>query len=245
MDKIQFKENDKIGSYTLDVISDADKFNRWMYETIHPYCKGNILEIGSGLGNISQFFLKEGHSITLSDIRKGYCEQLEQNFRHYQNLKGIELINLVDSDFDQKFLHLFGTFDTIFALNVIEHIQNDELALKNCYKLLKKEGHLIVLVPSYQFLYNNLDVNLDHYKRYNKKNLAALFLQTNYTILAKQCFNFIGIFAWVISGKFQKNKTIPRHQMRLYNTFVPVFKIIDRIVFRFWGLSTIVVGKKR
>lgn len=244
MQEIEFKENDHVGSQTLDVISDADRFNRWMYHSIRPFCKGNILEIGSGLGNISQFFLKENANITLSDIRAGYCEQLKQKFNHYPHLQGVELIDLVDKDFDTKFQHLLGTFDTIFALNVVEHIHNDELALQNCYKLLKKNGHLVVLVPSYQLLYNVLDKNLDHYRRYTKKNLSALFLKTNYTILSKQCFNFMGIFAWFISGKLQKNNTIPTGQMRLYNSLVPVFKIIDTLVFRLWGLSTIVVGKK-
>jgi hypothetical protein len=54
----------------------------------------------------------------------------------------------------------------------------------------------------------------------------------------------MGIFAWFVSGKLQKNNSIPAGQMRLYNMLVPVFKIIDILVFRICGLSTIVVGHK-
>jgi 2-polyprenyl-3-methyl-5-hydroxy-6-metoxy-1,4-benzoquinol methylase len=244
MKEIEFKEVDQVGGDTLDVISSADKFNRWTYDTIRPFCKGNILEIGSGVGNISQFFLQEDASILLSDIRQGYCDELKQKFESYPNLKGVELIDLVDPAFDEKFQHLFASFDSIFSLNVVEHIYDDTLAIKNAKKLLRKEGHLIILVPSYQSLYNGLDKDLDHYRRYNKKTLSVLFEKNELNIIKKQYFNFMGIFAWIISGKLQKNETIPGGQMRLYNAFVPVFKWIDRLVFRLAGLSTIVVGKK-
>ncbi len=45
------------GKNMLEVISKGGNFNRWMYETIRPLCRGEILEIGSGIGNVSAFFL--------------------------------------------------------------------------------------------------------------------------------------------------------------------------------------------
>ena len=193
MKEIEFKEVDQVGGDTLDVISSADKFNRWTYDTIRPFCKGNILEIGSGVGNISQFFLQEDASILLSDIREGYCDELKQKFESYSNLKGVALIDLVDPAFDEKFQHLFGSFDSIFSLNVVEHIYDDTLAIKNAKQLLKEEGHLIILVPSYQGLYNGLDKDLDHYRRYNKKTLSVLFEKNELNIIKKQYFNFMPI----------------------------------------------------
>jgi len=244
MEKIDHKEIDQVGSDTLDLISDAGRLNQWMYDTIKPHCKGKILEIGSGVGNISQFFLKDGCPLMLSDIRQGYCDRLGAKFSAEKSLQGIQLMDLTDPAFDTKFKQLFNSFDTVFALNVVEHIYDDNLALANCRKLLKDGGNLVILVPSYQFLFNGIDESLDHYRRYNKKTLSDLFLKNNYTIQSKQYFNFMGIFAWFISGKLQKNDSIPGGQMRLYNMLVPIFKIIDILVLRTWGLSTIVVGRK-
>ncbi|MDD4754877.1 MAG: hypothetical protein PHG29_02255, partial [Prolixibacteraceae bacterium] len=68
------------GTETLKVISDANNFNRWMYETIKPFCKGHVLEIGSGIGNISQFLLSDGYEVTLSDINSSYLEILDKRF---------------------------------------------------------------------------------------------------------------------------------------------------------------------
>jgi|TARA_B100001964_G_C14186002_1_gene578653 2-polyprenyl-3-methyl-5-hydroxy-6-metoxy-1,4-benzoquinol methylase len=172
MVKIEHKEIDQVGTDTLDLIRDAGKFNKWMYKTIEPYCKGKILEIGSGVGNISQFFLEDAYPITLSDIRQGYCDKLKHDFSSYKTLQEIQLIDLTDPDFDNKFKDLFNSFDTIFALNVVEHIFDDNLAIKNCRKLLNNNGNLIILVPSYQKLFNGIDKSLDHYRRYNKKTLC-------------------------------------------------------------------------
>jgi 2-polyprenyl-3-methyl-5-hydroxy-6-metoxy-1,4-benzoquinol methylase len=243
-EKFEFIENDTSGAKTLDAISEADRFNKWMYETIKPFCKGNILEIGSGIGNISTYFIEDDLSIQLTDIRKGYCEKLKQKFAGKPNLLGVVSMNLVDDNFDNKFADHFNTYETVFALNVVEHIKDDDLALQNCYKLLKSGGCLIILVPSYQLLYNQFDIELGHYRRYNKKKLSNLFYKNNYDIIHKQYFNCAGIFGWYFTGKILKRKTIPKGQMSIYNSLVPVFKILDKIIFNSIGLSTICVGKK-
>ncbi|MEI6574714.1 MAG: class I SAM-dependent methyltransferase [Bacteroidota bacterium] len=245
MDKsFDFKPIDEEGAETLDVIRAAPRLNRWMYDTIRPFCKGNILEIGSGIGNISAFFIQNEQFIHLSDIRDVYCERLKSEFGTCPNVLGIDTIDIVASDFETRYAHLLGSFDTIFHLNVLEHIENDKLALQNCYKLLKKDGNLIVLTPAFQTLYNGFDEALDHYRRYSKPGLKQLLLQADFHILHSQYYNLAGILGWYISGKLEKNKTIPMGEMKFYNMLVPIFRLIDRIVFNALGLSVVVVGRK-
>lgn len=243
-DKIKFEEDDVSGAITLDVISEADKFNQWMYQTIKPFCKGKILEIGSGIGNISKFFIHDNYDIFLSDIRSNYCIELEKKFKTFENFSGTEMIDLTDPDFEKKYANHLQKYNTVFALNVVEHIYDDKLAIQNCHKLLAQNGNVIILVPSYQSLYNQFDKELGHYRRYNKKSLTKVFSQSDFELIHKQYFNFIGIFGWYTSGKILKNKTIPKEQMKLYNSLVPIIKIIDKSIFNLMGLSTIFVGKK-
>ncbi|WP_299888245.1 bifunctional 2-polyprenyl-6-hydroxyphenol methylase/3-demethylubiquinol 3-O-methyltransferase UbiG [uncultured Lacinutrix sp.] len=242
--EIKFEENDAIGEATLDVIAKADKFNRWMYETIKPFCKGKTLEIGSGIGNISTFFLEDGFEMVLTDIRQNYFEKLNRNFNQYSNFLGSEVMNLTDVEFDKKFKNHLEQYDTVFALNVVEHIKDDNLAIKNCKKLLKKDGHLVILVPSYQGLFNKFDTELGHYRRYTKSKLAKVFKTNSFKIIHKQHFNFIGILGWYVTGSLMKKESIPGGQMKLYNKLVPLFKVVDKVIFNSVGLSTIVVGKK-
>lgn len=236
---MKFKEFDFEGEETLKSMSHAVKLNNWMYSQIKPFINGKVLEIGSGIGNISQVFIKEGNDIDLSDIRDQYINFLNDKFPNNKVLK----IDLVHSDFDKVYGHLFGTYDLVFALNVIEHIENDKLAIKNICKLLKTNGIIYVLVPAYQSLYNNFDKSLLHFRRYTKKSLKKIF-QSNLKFIKSWYFNFAGIFGWYLVGNILKKEIIPESNMKLYNFLTPIFKIIDIITLRSIGLSVVVVFKK-
>ena len=236
-------DRDPDGEKTLQVISKAGKFNEWMYKTIAPYCSGNILEIGSGIGNISAFFIREGYSMTLSDLRSHYFDELNQKFGSYPNLEKTIILDLVDKNFREKFSGYEGYFDTIFALNVVEHIEDDSQAIGNCRFMLKPGGKIIVLVPAYQELYNQFDTNLGHFRRYTKKSLQEVIARNGFEIVHTQYFNLAGILGWFFSGKILRKQTIPEGQMGLYNALVPVFKIADRLILNKAGLSVIAVGK--
>jgi SAM-dependent methyltransferase len=244
MTKFEYLENDVTGLNTLEAIASAKNFNKWMYETIQPYCKGEILELGSGIGNISDFFLKGGAQISLSDIRQNYCDYLQTEFSGNKNLKQVYRIDLVHPDFKNEYSRLIESFDTVFALNVVEHIEDDSLAIENCKKLLRPGGNLIILVPAYQSLYNRFDKELHHFRRYNKDGLIELFSKQGLEIIKAKYFNFMGIPGWFFSGKILRNSSIPKGQMKLYDRLVSVFKVVDKILFNKAGLSVVVVGKK-
>ncbi|GEM54461.1 methyltransferase type 12 [Flavobacterium branchiophilum] len=233
------KEIDVEGHITLNVIEKADKFNEWMYHTIKKNCKGKILEIGSGIGNISKYFIKDKYDITLSDLRENYCEILKKKYTN-----PIVKIDLVHPNFDSQYKEYLETFDTVFALNVVEHIENDEKAIANCKKLLKANGVLIILVPAYQALFNSFDVELEHFRRYTPNSLKKIISKNGLTIQHTFSFNFIGIFGWYFSGNILKKKTIPEGQMGIFNLLVPIFKFADYITFNKIGLSVINVSKK-
>jgi SAM-dependent methyltransferase len=171
MDKIQVKDS---GPETLDVISEADNFNRWMYQTIKPHCSGNILEVGSGIGNISQFFLADNQEISLSDLSTDYFRILENKFSSYPNLKSLFTLDFAEKELETKYPQLIGKFDTVFALNVLEHVPDHEQSIRNCYKLLKPGGKLVILVPAFQSLFNQFDVALEHQRRYTPQTLKKV-----------------------------------------------------------------------
>lgn len=242
MSQFEYKEIDKEGWETLDAIAEADKFNEWMYQTIKPHCSGKILEIGSGIGNISKFFIDAKADITLSDIRPVYCDVLKNKFPEAKNVIQLDLTH---PSFDVEYAQNLGKYDAVFALNVVEHIKDDALAIRNCHKLLKDGGRLVILVPAYAKLYNRFDRELEHFRRYTKKGLRQMLLKEKFQIKHSQYFNFMGIPGWYISGKLQQNKTIPKSQMSLYNKLVPLFKLVDKFLLNKVGLSVISVGIKQ
>lgn len=239
-----FKDLDMEGMQTLEAVSAAPAFNEWMYRTTSQNLKGKILEIGSGIGNISAFYLNEHRRIYLSDIRDNYCEYLRQHFSDQPTLEGVLNLDLTHPDFDTVYASHLGSFDGVFALNVVEHIKDDDLAIANCYKLLRKGGRLVILVPAFQFLYNGFDRSLEHYRRYTTTSLKGIFTKNQFQIKRSQYFNLAGIAGWFVSGNLLGNKVLPTGQMKLYNSLVPLFKLADRITFNQLGLSVIVEGEK-
>jgi len=236
--------SDLIGTETLNHISEAGAFNKWMYSVISPSLKGKILEIGSGIGNISDFLLNDKDPVTLSDLRSEYCEYLSKHFMNRQSLASVEQIDLADSDFENKYSSILNSFDTVFALNVIEHIENDSLAIQNCRKLLKEGGNLLILVPSYQWLYCRFDKELGHFRRYNRKSLLMLLKSNGFNVLDLFNFNAAGVFGWLLFGKLLNHKQIGQNQMQLYNNLVFLFILTDKLLFRRTGLSIIIIGRK-
>jgi SAM-dependent methyltransferase len=248
---------DKEGHETLTVISEADNFNRWMFDVVGPWVGGRVLETGSGIGNISSLLLGNFPEVWLSDISESYLRILGNRFSPSNKRPrlstgtltagpvpcGILRLDVVDPAFDERFGHLFGSFDTVVALNVIEHVADDALAVGNCRKLLKNGGRFIMLVPAYQALYNRFDQELGHCRRYTEKGLRKLLgscLSVEYT----QYFNLAGIAGWFFSGTILRKKIIPSSQMRIFNWFVPLFRVMDRMVFYRIGLSVLAVAKK-
>lgn len=240
----QFHETDPSGLQTLERFANATRFNRWMFDTIQPYCKGHVLEVGSGIGNLSRFFLENNFRLTVSDLRDEYLNILHNKFGGHPNLAGIQPIDLAVVNFEERFHDLLECFDTIVALNVVEHIQNDAQAIANCKKMLKPGGHLIVLVPAYRWLYNQLDVELGHYVRYQAGSLKKLLRSQQLEIMALRYFNAVGIFGWMINGRIFRKKLIPRGQLQIFNKLVPLIKFVDSITLRSIGLSVLSVARK-
>jgi SAM-dependent methyltransferase len=240
-----FQPEDSVGLETLQLFAKAERFNRWLYDAIAPYCKGDILEIGSGIGNISKFFLeKRNNQVSLSDFRADYCNILKLQFANNAHLNGVFQLNMSIPGFLDKYPQLLGQFDTVVALNLIEHIKDDKLAIQNCKKLLRQEGNLVILVPAFQCLYNSLDKELGHFKRYNKKKLSGLLINEEMKVVYNSYFNSVGIVGWWISGSVFKSKIISGRQLNFYNKLVPVFRLIDKLTFNIAGLSVVVVAKK-
>lgn len=236
--------DDPTGAETLAIISRATQFNGWMYQTIKPWLRGRVLEIGSGIGNISDFVVRDGYTVTLSDYNPAYCSRLRSRYASHRNVEDIFPIDLQDPDFYTSYQHLKQRYDTIFLLNVIEHLANDHKAVEYCTFMLRPQGRLILLAPAYQSLYSGLDAALGHYRRYRLQDLARLLPENDFTLLQKQYFNALGLFGWFIQGKITRGRQLTAGSFSLFNRLVPVARLLDRLTGRQAGLSAIVTGQK-
>jgi len=236
--------SDPIGFETLEIFSRTSAINQWLYDKIKKFASGEILEIGSGIGNISAHLLRDQINVSLSDLRPEYCQLLQRKFGKDLHLQQVYELDLSVIDFKTKYFDMLEKFDTVFALNVIEHIENDSLAVQNAKSLLRRNGKLVILVPAGQSLFNSLDRELGHYKRYSKTGLKNLIRAAGFDISYCRYFNAAGILGWWLSGSVFRDNAITSSKLNLFNQWVPLFRILDWFITPFTGVSVISVGIK-
>ena len=236
---------DPTGYETLEIISRATAFNRWMYDTIRPFLSGEILEIGSGIGNISEFLIRDGYSIALSDYNPAYCHMLRKKYASTPNVSNIFTIDLQHPDFYTVYRALQQKFDTIFLLNVIEHLADDQKAVEYCSFLLRPGGRLVMLAPAYPFLYSRLDKELGHFRRYRKKDFSRLLTERRFRVVHRQYFNVLGMLGWFLFGRLGGEKQLTAGKFSLFNKLVPLARWLDQLLLKKTGVSVVAAGEKQ
>jgi glycosyltransferase involved in cell wall biosynthesis len=134
--------------------------------------------------------------------------------------------------------------DSVLCSNVLEHIENEQAALRNMHAVLKPGGRLVLVVPAGMWLHGSMDVVLGHFRRYSKKGLIDLLTREGFAVETIFSMNKPGVLGWWLNGKVLRRKTLGKVQMKLFNALVPVFKVVDP--FAPWtGLSLVVVARKK
>jgi 2-polyprenyl-3-methyl-5-hydroxy-6-metoxy-1,4-benzoquinol methylase len=121
------------------------RFTGWLFEQIEPFLEGPIWEAGCGIGTYTQHLVAAGcERILASDHDEDLLEIARRRF------KGIEQVRLLTLDMsrEEDFAKLRGeSIRTIVCLNVVEHIENDLLVLRNMRALLAPQGETSAAGP--------------------------------------------------------------------------------------------------
>ncbi len=227
--------SDTIGAATLHEMVAAPAFNRWMYDRLARWIGQRVLEVGSGIGNMSQWFVDRDH-VVLTDRDPAYREELRRRFGGRDNVTVREL-SLPDVPPELR----NDGFDSIVCLNVLEHIDDDVASLEAMRSLLRPGGRLVLLVPALQSLYGSLDESLGHFRRYSTALLRSRYRETGFAMARLEYFNLAGIPGWWIAGRVLKRTVIPTGPLAIYDKLVPVFRWERWLPLRV-GQSLIAIG---
>jgi ubiquinone/menaquinone biosynthesis C-methylase UbiE len=190
------RENESGNHYTdrasrRHVLSELEKYA--------PEKDAVILEIGISSGYL------------LGEIKRTYPDQfligsdcipepLEKNLRH---LPGVPLIQ-----FDLVHCPLpDNSVDVVIALNVLEHIREDETALQQIRRILKPGGIAILEVPANEDLFDFYDEQLRHFRRYDLREFSGRARALDFGILTA---THLGFFVypgfWYMKRRNKKKK---------------------------------------
>ena len=112
-------------------------------------------------------------------------------------------------------------FDVIGVFAVLEHLDDDERALREMHRSTASGGGLIVTVPQHPFLWSALDEYSHHRRRYVRRDLVAKVRRAGYTVVLATSFMTLTLPAQFLA-RFRKQQLAtldPAAEMRL-NPFV-------------------------
>jgi SAM-dependent methyltransferase len=229
---------DRPGHEVLGSFANAHKFNSWVSDIIRPYVGDYVLEIGAGIGNITQKLMPRIKYIA-SDCDPVYVKVLNNLAIRRPGL----VAKCIDATKSNDIANIKESVDTVICIDVLEHIVEDSKVLANLRDALVKGGRLIVLVPQGQWLYSSLDKAVGHVKRYSKHELEGLLRENGYEIEKMITFNKVGLPGWILNGKLLRRNKMAKYQLKIYDSIVFLSRRID--AFLPWpGLSIIAVARK-
>jgi glycosyltransferase involved in cell wall biosynthesis/protein-L-isoaspartate O-methyltransferase len=226
------------GAHILDSLAGTKRFNKWMADTVRPWMGVRVLELGSGIGNMTQHLSRGRKTYVASDIDDEHMARLRVRFRGRPNLEIRKCDLCASTDFEP----LRGVFDTVVCLNVVEHVEDDLLALTNIRSALKPGGRAIILVPQDQAAYGTLDEVLGHFRRYSEIHLRKRMEAAGFEIERMLHFNRVTRPGWRFNGQILRRRSFSRFQLRVFDLLVPLWRRLDRF-FPWPAVSVIAIGR--
>jgi SAM-dependent methyltransferase len=140
----------------------------------------SFLEIGCGTGFVLSGVREALPRLALagSDVR------VEGLARAGRRLPGVALLQM-----DARRIPFRGEFDAIGAFDVIEHLVEDEAALREMHEALRPGGGIILTVPQHPFLWSAVDDFSRHKRRYTRRELVAKVEKAGFEVIRATSFN--------------------------------------------------------
>jgi SAM-dependent methyltransferase len=223
----------------LDNFAAATNWTRFLTKKFKKFVKGDVLEVGAGLGTMSNMLMSsETRSWT-------FVEPDEVMFQRLKTLKWQIPTQFFHGTLDQ--VEATSQFDTILYIDVLEHIEDDLAEVKKAYQRLRKGGVLILSCPAFQFLYNDFDRGVGHFRRYRKNDFqkladAALPGSRNHIL---RYVDPMGFLLQLTNKLFLKTKHPKRSQILLWDqVFVPISRVVDPLTQFIAGKTVLGVWEK-
>ena len=229
-----------------------NRYSKWMYNIFAPFVGKRVVDIGAGVGNMMQFYIDNAELVVATDVFESQLSVVEERFKEKTD-KTKQLVTLVlDVEKMNPLDFVQYSLDTVISINVLEHIEDDLLALNNMKNILPSGGVIILLVPAHSRLYNRFDKNAGHHRRYDKGQLSLLAEKLDMRVLKNRYFNFFGILPYYFKGKFGRQKkddtfssSLGEINSRFYNMAACILEPIERAVAVPCGLSELIVLEKK
>ncbi len=226
--------------HEFEAAARLDNCYRWITDGFHPYLRGRVAEIGAGIGTYSTYLRPHVDTLDVVEPSPNQTDALVKKFTGDPNTN-------VYSETIERYHARVGddALDAVCMVNVLEHIEDDEMALQVLNRIIGGGGHLCVFVPAMPFLYSKFDESIGHFRRYTKPELIGKFEAAGFEIVDVKHMDMIGIMAWGLIHTLLGATRLSPLMTQIYDSvFIPIVRVIETVVRPPVGKNILIVGKK-
>ena len=143
--------------------------------------RSKFIEIGAGTGNVTRYLMQKGYQ----NVAVGEMHLSGLEYAKTYGVNNCYQFDLLRSPFQNE-------FETVCMFDVLEHIEDTELALDKVHQMLSEGGYAVFTVPAHSWLWNRDDKIAGHKKRYTKKEIISELENAGFKIEVAKYF-FISI----------------------------------------------------
>lgn len=222
------------GIDNLEVMREARNYNGYLLGLLRTHAApgGKTLDFGAGAGTFALPLHAEGMLVTGLEPDPQLSGMLIAG--------GVPAVTRLSDLTD-------ASFDFVYSLNVLEHIDDDAGALAGVYSKLKPGGRLLVYVPAFAILFTSMDVKVGHLRRYRRAGLEAVVRGAGFEVEKSGYADFLGFFATLAFRMVgTRDGSLGAGSVKFYDRFVfPVSRVLDRVFSSLLGKNVLIVARRR
>jgi 2-polyprenyl-3-methyl-5-hydroxy-6-metoxy-1,4-benzoquinol methylase len=221
------------GTDNLEIMHEAVNYNRFLERLVFKHARpgDRILDFGAGIGTFATRVRDAGFAVSCIEVDEQQADSIRQ--------AGIETASQT-GEFPAE------SFEYVYSLNVLEHIEYDAQALREIFSCVAPGGIVLIYVPALQFLFSSMDEKVGHYRRYSRKSLTQVTQAAGFTVKSCRYADSLGVLATLLY-KLSDNRsgTLNKTALILYDRLAfPISRLLDLALNRVCGKNVYVVLEK-
>jgi SAM-dependent methyltransferase len=195
--------------FEFAALNEAKNYRTSLLRDFAAFLRGNVLEVGAGIGQITSELLKMAEIGHLTSIEPDpdFCTQLRSHLPSHDLVQGT--ISDLPSGTD---------WNAILSINVLEHIEDDAGELAAYCRLLRPaQGALCLFVPARPEIYAPIDRDFGHFRRYTRPELRNKLEEAGFTLFRIRYYNFVGYFLWWMNFRCLKKRSFDAAAVRVFD----------------------------
>jgi ubiquinone/menaquinone biosynthesis C-methylase UbiE len=220
----------------LVALAECRNHREWFADFAKPYLGDHPIEIGSGLGDYALEWIPLVKQFTVTDADEAMVIGLKKEMAGYPNVDVRHILLPSTARADHSCL---------ISYNVLEHIDDHIEALRSMARLVRRDGHVVLVCPAFPFAMSPVDIATGHVRRYTRRSMTAALTDAGLEVVDVRYANSLGLLCYYAFTSLLRKQPSKGATMTFYDSkVVPVVRSAERLVKRPpFGQSVVAVAR--